>query len=330
VIGAQAVLSGLAVLMLGLAFRRLWGERVALAGAWLAALDPFTKHYVTRVLSEVLATFLVAVAVYAFVRAWQDRNGRWWAAFGAATAALALTRPLFLFVLPLTAIVLLGRRDWRAVLALGAAAGVLLTPWLAWTTAASGRPALQTFGEGWNLLLAAHGEGLANTAVEIEQSPAFLRDFDSVRAVALNAAVLITDPDAHARYLARADARQRDLALDLYGRRLEHEPLQVLREVAYRGYFLWMAHEDWRQPGGIALVALRAVDWLTLALVAVGCTRALRERCTATALAVFLIVFTLINAVHHVEARYAMPVRGLALGFVALALAPVVARRRWQ
>jgi 4-amino-4-deoxy-L-arabinose transferase-like glycosyltransferase len=330
VIGVQAVLSGLAVLLLGLAFRRLWGEGIALGAAWLAALDPFTKHYVTRVLSEVLATFLVAVAVYAFVRAWQDRERWWWAAFGAAAAALTLTRPLFLFALPLAAIALLARRDRRAVLALVAAAGVLLTPWLAWTTAATGRPALQSFGEGWNLLLAAHGEGLARTAVEVETSPGFVRDFDSVHAFAPTAAALRRDPDAHARYLARADAHQRGLALDLYGRRLEHEPLQVLGEVAYRGYFLWMAHEDWRQPSGLALAGLRMLDWLTLALVTIGCALAVRSRGAASALAVFLVVFTVTNAIHHVEARYAMPVRELALGYAALALAPVAARLRWR
>lgn len=327
VIGVQAVLSGLAVFLLGLAFRRLWGDVVALGGAWLAALDPFTKHYVTRVLSEVLATFLVAAAVYAFVRAWQDRERLWWAAFGAAAAALTLTRPLFLFALPLTAIVLLVRRDWRAVVAIGTAAGVLLTPWLAWTTAATGRPALQSFGEGWNLLLAAHGEGLANTAVDVERSSAFKRDFDSVHALAPTAAELRSDPDAHPGYLARADAHQRDLAFDVYGHRLEHEPLQVLGEIAYRGYFLWMAHEDWRQPGGVALTGLRALDWLTLALVAVGCGFALRVRGPGGALAAFLVLFTLINAVHHVEARYAMPVRELALGYVALAIAPAITRR---
>lgn len=330
VIGIQALLSGLAVLALGLAFRRLWGEGVALGGAWLAALDPFTKHYVTRVLSEVLATFLVAVAVYAFVRAWQDRDRWWWAAFGAAAAALTLTRPLFLFALPLTAIVLLLRRDWRSALALTAAACVFLAPWFAWTTAATGTPALQTFGEGWNLLLAAHGEGLGNTAVQVETSPAFRRDFDSVHALAPAAAAFRRDPDAHPRYLARADAHQRDLALDLYGRRLEHEPAHVLGEVAYRGYFLWMAHEDWRQPGGIALAALRVLDWVTLVLVAAGAALALRARGAASALAVFLLVFTGMNAIHHVEARYAMPVRELALGYVALALAPVLARWRWR
>jgi 4-amino-4-deoxy-L-arabinose transferase-like glycosyltransferase len=330
VIGLQAALAGATVFLLALAFRRLWGERTALLGAYLAALDPFTKHYVTRILSEVLAGFLVAAAVYAFVRAWQTGSRTWWAAFGLLGAALSLTRPLFLFVVPLGALAALvsggtARARLLAATVTAVAAVALLTPWLVWTSSAVGHPVMQSFGEGWNLLIAAHGEGLHHTAVEVEASTAYRRDFDSVHELAPSPAALARDPDAHARYLARADARQRDLALDLYGERLRHEPLRVLGEIVYRGYFLWMAHEDWRQPGGWPLLGLRLVDWLTLLLTAAGMLVAFRAGGLGRAPAVFLLVFTLVNAVHHVEARYAMPVRGLALGYAALALAALYA-----
>ena len=79
-----------------------------------------------------------------------------------------------------------------------------------------------------------------------------------------------------------------------------------------------MAHEDWVQPHGLVWL-LRAVDWLTLLLAAIGAALAIRLRGAGRALALFLLLFTLVNALHHVEARYAMPVRGLEVSLVALA-----------
>jgi hypothetical protein len=109
IIAVQALLMGLTTFVLIFVFRRLWSDRFALIAGAVTALDPFTKHYVTRILSEVLAGFLVAVTAYAFVRAWQERSARWWAATGAAAAALTLTRPLFVLAIPLLALAALPR-----------------------------------------------------------------------------------------------------------------------------------------------------------------------------------------------------------------------------
>jgi 4-amino-4-deoxy-L-arabinose transferase-like glycosyltransferase len=315
----QALLTGVGVILVALTARRLWSERAGLLAGVLAALDPYPKHYVPRVLSEALAGFLVAATAYAFVRAWQDRAPPWWALTGLATAALALTRPLFVLVVPLVVLGALLRRSWRGALACAAACALLLAPWLAWEGDVTGRVTMASFGEGWNLLIAAHGEGLHRTAVEVERSPAYLRDFRSVHRFAPSAAALRTDPEAHPRYLARADAEQRRLAEHLYWKRLRHEPLTVFWEIVYRGYFLWLAHEDWVQPHSVRWL-LRAVDCLTLALAAAGVAVASRFGGAGRGLALFLVLFTLVNAVHHVEARYAMPVRALYLAFVALAL----------
>ena len=110
---AQALLTGAAVSLIALLARRLWSERAGLLAGALAAVDPFPKHYVPRILSEALAGFLVALAAYAFVRAWQSRSTAWWAATGAATSALTLTRPLFALAVPLVLLAALlhgGRR----------------------------------------------------------------------------------------------------------------------------------------------------------------------------------------------------------------------------
>lgn len=317
IIAVQVLLAGLTTFVLVLAFRRLWGERFALFAGGISALDPFPKHYVSRIESEVLAGFLIAVTAYAFVRARQDRSAGWWAATGAVAAGLTLTRPLFVLVIPLLALAALPKPRLLAAVLFGSA--LLLVPWLGWTTAATGRPALSSFGEGWNLLLAAHGEGLHHTAVQVERSASFRRDFISVHRFAPTAQELRTNPDAHARYLAKADSEQRRLAKNLYLHRLRREPWQVTWEVLYRSYFLWEAHEDWRQPGWL-LPFLRALDWVSLALATMGGWLALRAGGTARALVLFLLVFTFLNGVHHVEARYAMPVRGLYLAFAALAL----------
>lgn len=333
-IAYQAVLTGLTIVLFGFLVRRLWSERAALVTAALLALDPYTKHYVPRILSEVLAGFLVVAAAYAFVRAWQERSTGWWAATGAITAALVLTRPAYAVALPLLLVGVLVRHEPARVrlaraAALAACAAALLVPWLAWTTAVTGSPVLVGFNDGWNLLLAAHGDGPSRSAIEVQNDAAFLRDFVSVHRFAPSASQLLHDPNAHGRYLARADAEQRRLAVRLYRHRLAHEPLTVLGEAAYRAYFLWAAHSDWVQPAGWVWL-LRALDVLALALAAVGVGVGLARGGALRGLAVFLVAYTLLNAIAHVEARYGIPVRSLFLLFALLGAATLYARLRGE
>ncbi len=321
----QALLMGVSVWLLALVARSASGPRVGLAAAALYALDPYSKRYVSLVLSEIAATALVLLTAYAAVRGWRDRSWRWWAAAGLASGALTLTRPLLALAVPFVALgALVTLRPLRtglvAAAASLAAALVLVMPWVGWNAAITGHATLSTSGEGWNLLLAAHGEGLHRPFAEVIRDPEYLRDRLSVRRFAPSVTELRTDKDAHGRYLARADSEQRRLAQDEYRERLAHEPHQVVGEVLYRAYFLWMAHEDWYQPGsGVILFLLRLVDWAVLAFAAAGCALALLRAGPARGLAVFLLVFTALNALHHVEARYAIPVRGLYLAFAALA-----------
>lgn len=324
----QALLCGAATFLLTLTARRLWGEGVGLVAGVVYALDPYSKRYVSIVLTEVLATFLAVAAAYAFVRARQERSARWWAATGGLVAALTLTRPLFALAIPLVLVaVLVTRPSPVRVAACLAGTVLLLGPWLGWTAAATGKPVLSSFGEGWNLLLAAHGEGPRTTA-EVEYSKDYSREFNSVHRFAPSAERLRTDPDAHPHYLVRADDEQRRIAVRVYRRRLGDEPAQVVGEVLYRAAFLWSAHRDWYQPdGGLGLLALELVSWATMAIAGAGVLLALRAGGPARDLAVFLLVFTLVNAVHHVEARYSVPVRGLELSYAALALAALARRR---
>ncbi len=329
----QALLMGGEVLLAAVIARRLWGPGIGLAAAAVFALDPYSKRYVSIVLTETLTGFCVLLSAYAVVRAWQARSAAWWGAAGGLCAATALVRPLYALSVPLAVMAALltngswTRRAGRALACLGCAA-VLLGPWIGRNAAVSGRPTLAGFGAGWSLLLGAHGEGLGHTGVEVIADASFIRDFASVHAFAPTVSQLRSSSNAYARYLVAADAQQRTLARRLYFKRLESDPGGVLWEVAYRSYFLWMAHEDWYQPSNFVLQFLRLVDWALLALTATGIVLALRRGGPGRGLAIFLVLFTLISALGHVEARYTVPLRGLYLAFAVWGAARIFASGR--
>jgi Dolichyl-phosphate-mannose-protein mannosyltransferase len=328
---AQGVLFGLGVWVLALLARELWGPGIALVAAGVYAVDPWSKHYVKLLLSETLAGLLALATAYAFARAWSARSLRWWAAVGVLAASITLVRAVFVFAVPLLAAAAVlqsgspGER-LRRLAATALAAFCLLAPWLVWTSGVSGKPVLANWGEGYNLLVAAYGEGLGRTQTDVAEDPAFERELDAAHRSAPSLARLLDDPEAHPRYLARADAELRDRAWSRYGRRLRDEPIEVASEWLYRAYFLWMAHEDWYQPSGLLFHLLRTIDWATLLLAALGAAIGLRLGGVARALAIALLVYTAILATHHVEARFAMPLRGIYLAFAVLGAAALAER----
>ena len=321
----QALLFGLGTLLLAFTVRDWWGPGVGLASAAVYAIDPFSKHYVTILLSEQLAAFLVLAGVFAYTGAVRSRHLGWWAATGALAGSLTLVRAVFVFTVPLViagALLQRGGRLRGAAAALGCAA-LLLVPWLAWTNHTTGHAVFANWGQGYNLLVAAHGEGFGRTQTEVSEDAAFIHDLEQPHRYAPSREQLLSDPEAHPRYLARADEDVRSRAVEVYRDRIADEPLQVLWENVYRAFFLWQAHEDWYQPSGAALVVLQAVDILVLALALVGLVLALRRGGPPRGVAIFLLVYTVVIATHHTEARFAMPVRGLYLAlmtFGALAL----------
>lgn len=321
----QAALLGVTAWLLALVVRRWWGSTAGLGAAVLYTIDPWSKRYAALLLSEALAGLAALACAYAFTRAWQERSVRWWAAAGGLAASLALVRVVFVLAVPLVVLAAILRSvpagaRLRAALAAAAAAALLLAPWLIWTTTVTGRPIMAAWGQGYNLLWAAHGEGYGRPASEVVAGIPFRRDLDSVHRLAPTEAELRADPEAHPRYLARADARLRSLGRSRYAERLENEPLQVLWEVAYRAYFLWNAHQDWYQPGGAALRGLQALDGALIVLATLGLALALARGGAARGVALFLLVYTAVLAVHHVEARFALPLRGFFLAFAGLAL----------
>jgi 4-amino-4-deoxy-L-arabinose transferase-like glycosyltransferase len=321
----QALLFGLGTWLLIITVRRWWGESVALLAGLLYAVDPWSKHYVPLVLSETLAGTCALGAVYLLTRAWEGERVGWWIATAAATAALSLVRAVFVFAVPLVLVAALirpGRTRERLVRAglATVASAALLGPWLVWTTSVVGTPAMSVWGEAYNLILAASGEGFEKTSAEVEAERPFQARMERIRATLPTADELLRDPKAHPFYLERADDELADDAIALYRERLADEPLTVVWEAAYRAWFLWNAHKDWYQPEGAPLLALRLLDVLTILLALVGSAVAVARGGAGRAIVVLLAVYTLILATHHVEARFAMPVRGVFLALVALAL----------
>jgi hypothetical protein len=322
----QALLFGLGAYLLILTVRRCWGENVALLGGLLYAVDPWSKHYVALVLSETVAGTVAIALVYAFTRAWEQATWPRWLAAGALAGVLSLVRAVFVIapaLLVLAALVRRGtpRERLTRAAATAVASAVLIVPWLAWTHSVVGRATMSAWGEGYNFVLAASGEGHGTTAGDVEAEPAFQARMDRIRAQVPSAEEIAADPTAHPRYLLRADEQVRDDAFELLRERLADEPLDVLWDGVYRMWFLWNAHEDWYQPSGAALLPFRALDAVLVVLALVGAAIAVARGGAGRAVVAFLAAYTLVLGTHHVEARFAMPVRGVFLSLVALALA---------
>lgn len=321
----QALMVGVTTFVLIQALALIASPAVAILGGGLYALDPFSKRYALLVMTEMTTALLVTVTFYFFARAVRRRSLGSWAASGLAAAAATLARPIFVMAIPLlllAAIVFEKGRRSAAILAVLGASVAVLSPWLVWTTNVTGRPTLATYTEGMALLEGAWGQGLDRTSAVVESDPRFLRQLYTVHRFAPSPATLISDPKAHPRYLDRSDKELRRLALERYRMRLSGDPWGVIWNVAYRSYFIWMAHEDWYQPpGGPLLLALRLADWLALALALFGAVVTPRRYGAAAAcIPLFLLLYTLVLALHLTEARFGVPVRGLYLSLVAIGM----------
>ena len=331
----QGVLFGLGALLLMLCVRDWWGERAALLTGLAFALDPWSKHYVALVLSEALTGFVALACLYAFTRAWRSGSLAWWAATGAAAGALTLVRAVFVVAVPLVLLAaVLRSATWRRRLGRAAAAAALaaafVVPWLAWTNSVVRAPVLASWGEGYNLLLAAHGEGYGRSAAEVERTAGFRADLRQAHRLAPSPAQLASDALAHPRYLRAADVELRSAANDAYRDRLGDEPLRVAWDALYRAFFLWNAHEDWYQPDGALLWVFRVFDAALLLLALGGAALAIARGGPGRAVVLALGAYTLVLCTHHVEARFAMPLRGPFLALAALALLDVSRRARGQ
>ena len=106
---------------------RAAGPEAARAGGWLAAVYPPLVWTPAYVWSETLFSVL-ALACVAVLTLDRRRRGLYLAA-GALAGLAVLTRPAMLFFLPLAALWLAWKREWRGVVLLSLACAFVIMPW---------------------------------------------------------------------------------------------------------------------------------------------------------------------------------------------------------
>jgi 4-amino-4-deoxy-L-arabinose transferase-like glycosyltransferase len=160
-----ALIGALSVLFAYLIGRRLSSPAAGLIAAGAVAIYPALLEYQGMLMGEPLATTLLSAAVLAVLWAAdvnRDRSSRGWLVPGALLGALALTRPEYLGVAVLMAVVVLARDryEWRTDLARAAImlAGVALVvaPWTGRNAVALGRFVPVSTGGGQVLFAGAY------------------------------------------------------------------------------------------------------------------------------------------------------------------------------
>ena len=130
------LLGALGVMMIGLAGRELYGDRVGLVSAYIAAIYGFLWLNDWSVMSEPLVTVFVPVLTIVAVRWWRRPSWRLALAVGVLSGLGGLLRSELLAYGPLLALLalILRRRAWRstlrdAAIVVGATA-LVLAPWV--------------------------------------------------------------------------------------------------------------------------------------------------------------------------------------------------------
>jgi hypothetical protein len=256
--------------------------------AAVVAIYPALLEYQGLLLTEPLASFLLAAALLAFFRA-QAQPGPWiWAATGALLGALSLVRPEYLaiaFLLPVLTLVRFARTGDPRQGLLGAAVTalatvVLLVPWTIRNIVVVDRPVPVSTGGGKALYigthLAADGDGPKLRDLLLRREPELRRR--------LARGGRLDDPDRFVleRLLTRVAARRypgvdTDVALGRLGRGqlrddIGEHPGQFASMLAAKAYDTWteaargvMLEQPWRTLQlGLLIAALAGLGVLTM------------------------------------------------------------------
>jgi 4-amino-4-deoxy-L-arabinose transferase-like glycosyltransferase len=315
---AQAVLGTATVWIVAAALLRLLqregaderdAARAARLAAWACALSPIAILWDRFVMSESLATFLLAAAV---ALAWEIPHARRpllaVLACGACCAALVLAKPAFLFLPVALAPFLVGRGRTKHAVALVAVTAALLVPWALRNAAVVGRPSPTGLGSG--LFLYAATLPRASDGVPVIDDP---------RDQAAAQLYLAHDTPVALRAEADADFRRRALL------RIRDRPFAYLASWIPRAVRLWTSsHAEALQPLVIPR-PLRVVLALAAGAVFLTALSALLlggpARSAALALMVAPLYTTLVHLPLAAGSRYSVPAWPFVWGLAALAVA---------
>jgi len=157
---ASCLLGAAAVAVIGLATRRIAGDRAGLIAAAIAAI--YGNLWINDVMlaAESLFALTVAWAIYATYTLWKDPTAWHAALFGVATASAALTRaeaivyfPLILVPVVLTRRTLAMRRRIELIAVGGVVGAMLVSPWVLYNLSRFEEPTYLSVGSGYTLML---------------------------------------------------------------------------------------------------------------------------------------------------------------------------------
>jgi hypothetical protein len=340
-----AVIGALSVLFTYLIGRRLarppstpplpgevgWREvSPALIGALVVAIYPALLEYQGMLMSEPLAATLLSGGVLAALWAWD--GGRWrWLLPGALFGALALTRPEYLAIAVLVALVVFAREasgDWRASLTQAAifllGLVVIVAPWTVRNAVALDRLVPISTGGGQVLYagtyLPSDGDPEKVGAEVVAENPDLFRpeDAQKLRLEQILARL------AAARYPGmEADQALSKLGKEQLGDDITEEPVEYAGFVATKVWRIWShgPRNVMREP------IWEVVHWLLVAFALLGLAiLAWRRRWEALLIGTILLAITLVSALLVASPRRALVLVPLFASLSAVAIGEIQRR----
>ena len=177
---AQSIAGAFTVCLVGALAWRLAGPTAGVMSAWIAAIYPPLVWISAYALSESVYCLLGMAAVLTLDRAIDRAENRapatpWTIAGGALTGAAILVRPAMLFFVPITAVWLMWRRQFRLAALLVLTAVLVVAPWTARNYRTYGRLVLVaseggvTFWTGNHPLARGEGDLAANPDIKLAE-----------------------------------------------------------------------------------------------------------------------------------------------------------------
>jgi hypothetical protein len=316
---AQGLLLAVMVLAVHGLARRVTPDHAPLAAVLVALYAPFA-YYAALALSDVAAAALLCLGIALWVRALQTRSILWALAAGALLGWAGLMRAaLLLLPIALGALaVFRDRRGTRLALACIASAAIVVSPYVAYSQGASGRPFGGTSGLVlWLGVLQGRGEAGLDPVerAQVDAARAEIAAFDAIADRAERAkAWLVLD--------AALASRARTL--------VAHDPAGYVVRGLGRSVELWAGDRPVRGGAlaGDLAVASGAIQLVVAAIGMIGAIRLARRGGLIGPIAALVIAYVWLSALpFQTEGRYALPARAFVLlGVVAMVEA--TARRR--